>query len=423
MTISKKITNILLVLSAIVFLFGSGYKIGEYKGGLRINPSIKTGTANSSSSPSKETSLKEMDFSLFWDTWTQLEEKYVDRKKLDQKKMYYGAIKGMVSSLEDPYTFFLTPEENKQSKDDLGGRFEGIGAQLGMESGRVTVVAPLKGSPAESAGLKTGDYITKVNGESTKGWVLTKAVSKIRGEKGTTVALTVERGGKELTIEIKRDTIKVESVEAKLDEKQKDCETVCGNVAYLKLNQFGENTVDEWEIKINEIKSAWDKKQIIGMVLDLRDNPGGYLESSVYLAGEFLPKDTLVVRQESKVFGNKDYKVQRTGLLLDIPLVVLVNKGSASAAEILSGALRDHKRAVLIGEKTFGKGSVQEALDLRDGAGIHVTVAKWVLPSGEWINSKGINPDKKVELVIPEGNTMKREMDTQLDAAIKELAQ
>jgi carboxyl-terminal processing protease len=157
------------------------------------------------------------------------------------------------------------------------------------------------------------------------------------------------------------------------------------------------------------------------MVLDLRDNPGGYLESSVYLAGEFLPKGTLVVKQESKVFGNKNYDVERTGTLLDIPLVVLVNKGSASAAEILAGALRDHKRAKLIGEKTFGKGSVQEALDLREGAGIHVTVAKWVLPSGEWINSKGIEPEIKTELKIPEGNTMTRDLDTQLDRAIEEV--
>jgi carboxyl-terminal processing protease len=419
---TKKITNILLLASLVVLLVGGGYKAGEYRATHstvnRINYNIVNGTPVVSKN---DKNYKNIDFSLFWDTWAQLEEKYVDRSKIDPQKMFYGAIKGMVASVEDPYTFFLTPEENKQSKDDLGGKFEGIGAQLGLQSNRITVVAPIKNSPAETAGLKSGDFINKVNGESTKGWLLTQAVAKIRGEKGTSVKLTVERDGKEFDVDIKRDTIKVESVEAKLNEKQKDCGTICGNVAYLKLNQFGENTVDEWEASVASIKQAWDRKQIKGMVLDLRDNPGGYLESSVYLAGEFLPKGTLVVKQESKVFGNKNYDVERTGTLLDIPLVVLVNKGSASAAEILAGALRDHKRAKLIGEKTFGKGSVQEALDLREGAGIHVTVAKWVLPSGEWINSKGIEPEIKTELKIPEGNTMTRDLDTQLDRAIEEV--
>lgn len=410
MSISKKTTNTLLALSIAIFLFGSGYKLGEYKTTSTTNKVTKS-----------ENTFKNVDFTLFWDTWNSIEAKYVDQKKVDKKKMYYGAIKGMVASVEDPYTFFLTPDENKQSKDDLGGKFEGIGAQLGLQGSRITVIAPLKNSPAESAGVKAGDFINKVDGASTKGWVLPQAVSKIRGKKGTKVKLTLERAGKEIDVEITRDTIKVESVEAKLNEKKQNCDTICDNVAYLKLNQFGENTVDEWEVKVAEIKDAWDKKTIKGMVLDLRDNPGGYLESSVYLAGEFLPKGKLVVKQESKALGNKEYLVMRTGSLLDIPLVVLVNKGSASAAEILSGALRDHKRAKLMGEKTFGKGSVQEALDMRDGAGLHVTVAKWILPGGDWINHKGIEPDIKSEMKPSTGNTLTRETDTQLDQAIEEV--
>ena len=419
----QKLTRIFLVLSLAVFLFGIGYKIGQYRSaGVKIISNGSLNLFSGSSSSSQNANLKNMDFSLFWDTWQQLEDKYVDRTKLDQKKMYYGAIKGMVASVDDPYTFFLTPDENKQSKDDLGGKFEGIGAQLGLQAGRITVIAPLKNSPAEKAGIISGDFINKVDGQSTKGWVLPQAVSKIRGAKGTKVTLTIERDGKEKDIQMVRDTILVESVEVKLDEKKQDCGTICGSVAYLKLNQFGENTVDEWETKVAEIKKAWDGQQIKGMVLDLRDNPGGYLESSVYLAGEFLPKGKLVVRQESKVLGNKDYNVMRTGSLLDIPLVVLVNKGSASAAEILSGALRDYKRARLIGEKTFGKGSVQEALDLDAGAGLHVTVAKWILPGGSWINHIGIEPDIKVEMKIPEGNTLTRQMDTQLERAIEEIA-
>ena len=419
---SKKITNILLVLAVTVLLFGSGYKIGQYQSTLHQTTKSGLSLFNTSSASSLgKTAAKDMDFSLFWDTWSQIEAKYVDQKKVDPKKMYYGAIKGMVAAVGDQYTFFLTPEENKQTKDDLGGKFEGIGAQLGMDAGFITVIAPLKDSPSEKAGLKAGDVITKVNGESTSGWVLPQAVAKIRGEKGTKVKLTVNRDTKELHIDIVRDTIKVESVEITLNEQKKDCGTICGDVAYLKLNQFGENTVDEWEQKVAEIKSTWDSRAIKGMVLDMRDNPGGYLESSVYLAGEFLPKGALVVRQESPSLGNKDYTVMRTGSLLDIPLVVLINKGSASAAEILAGALRDHKRAKLIGEKSFGKGSVQEAMDLKDGAGLHVTVAKWVLPKGDWINHKGIEPEVKAENKIAEGNTLTREADTQLDRAIEEL--
>ena len=168
-----------------------------------------------------------------------------------------------------------------------------------------------------------------------------------------------------------------------------------------------------------EIKAKWDTGTIKGLVLDLRDNPGGYLESSVYLAGEFLEQNKLVVKQESTSYENKDYYVTRKGSLLDIPMTVLINKGSASAAEILSGALRDHNRAKLIGEKSFGKGSVQEAIDLGDGMGLHVTVAKWVLPKGEWINGTGIEPQIKVENVVPEGDTMSRENDSQLDKAVE----
>ena len=248
---------------------------------------------------------------------------------------------------------------------------------------------------------------------------LTQVVSKVRGDKGTKVSLTLNRAGKEMAFSVVRDTIKVESVETRLDEHLSSCTDSCANVAYLKLNQFGDNTVDEWEQKIAEIKAKWDAGAIKGLVLDLRDNPGGYLESSVYLAGEFLDQNKLVVKQESTSYENKDYYVTRRGTLLDIPMTVLINGGSASAAEILSGALRDYKRAQLVGEKSFGKGSVQEAIDLGSGMGLHLTVAKWILPKGDWINGKGIEPQYKVTNVVPEGNTMSREMDAQLDKAIE----
>lgn len=394
---NNKLTNFLLLLSFIILIFGSGYKIGEYK------------TRFSSLRPTNYALQSNVNFDLFWETWNKLQERYVDQKKIDQKKMYLGAIKGMVASVEDPYTFFLTPEENKQTKDDLGGKFEGIGAQLGLNDNRITVIAPLKKSPAEMAGVKPGDFINKVDDVSIANWTLSQAVSKIRGPKNSKVKLTLERNNKEFDVTIVRQQIIVSSVELSFEK----------NIAVLKVNQFGDNTNDEWNKAVKDINDKWSSKQARGMILDLRDNPGGYLESSVYLASEFLPLGKLVVKQEAVLYGNKEYRVSRIGILKEIPMVVLINKGSASASEILAGALRDHDRAQLVGEKSFGKGSVQEALDLSEGAGLHVTVAKWVLPKGDWINGKGIEPKIKVINEIKEGNTITKETDKQLEKALE----
>lgn len=412
----KKITNILLIISLSIFLFGSGYKLGEYSTSVSKVERPNYNILNAST-PSN---LKNIDFSLFWDTWNTVEQKFIDKKKLDPQKMFYGAVKGMVASLDDPYTFFLTPDENKQSRDDLGGKFEGIGAQLGLKDNQIIIVAPLKNSPAEKAGIKTGDIIVKVDDQSVKGWSLPQAVSKIRGNKGTKVKLTISRNGKELDFTIIRDQIIVESVELSYVSRQ-DCSSNCPTVALLKINQFGDNTNEEWDAKIDEIAEKWSQKQIKGLVLDLRDNPGGYLDSAVYLANEFLPVGKLIVKQESTTTENKDYYSDRPGKLQDIPLIILLNKGSASASEILSGSLRDHKRTTLVGEKSFGKGSVQEALQLKTGAGLHVTVAKWILPNGDWVNGKGIEPQIAVENKIQNGNTLTKENDSQLEKAIEQI--
>ena len=225
--------------------------------------------------------------------------------------MFYGALKGMVASVDDPYTFFLTPDENKLSKADLEGKFEGIGAQLGLKDNRITVIAPLKKSPAETAGILGGDTIIKVDEVSTQGWTLVQAVAKIRGPKGTKVKLTIDRQGKELNFEIIRQLINVASVEVSFENKvslsqqssapgSQKAESISSSiVAYLKLNQFGTNTKDEWDKGVDEIVKKWQRREIKGMILDLRDNPGGFLESAVYLASEFLPKGEVVVKQES----------------------------------------------------------------------------------------------------------------------------
>ena len=393
----NKLTDFLLLLSFIILIFGSGYKLGEYK------------SRFTSLQPTTYNLQPDVNFDLFWETWNKLNERYVDQKKVDKKKMYMGAIKGMVASIEDPYTFFLTPDENKQTKDDLGGKFEGIGAQLGLKDNRIVIISPLKKSPAETAGVRAGDFINKVNDVSTNSWTLSEAVSKIRGPKNTKVKLTLERNSKEIEVTIVRQQIIVASVENSYEK----------NIAILKVNQFGDNTNDEWDKVVQDISEKWSKKQVTGLVLDLRDNPGGYLDSSVYLASDFLPLGKLVVKQEATLYGDKEYRVSRIGSLKDIPMVILINKGSASASEILAGALRDHKRAQLVGEKSFGKGSVQEALDLSQGAGLHVTVAKWVLPNGDWINGKGIEPKIKIVNEIKEGNTLSKETDKQLQRAVE----
>ena len=396
---NKNITKILITLSLFIFVFGMGFKIGEYK--TLLNTSSQSGNKN-------------IDFNLFWQTWDRLEEKYVDQKKIDPVKMFYGAIKGMVASVGDPYTFFLTPEENKDAKDDLGGKFTGIGAQLGLKDNQIIIIAPLKDSPALKAGIKAGDIIKKVDGESTEGWTLIQAVSKIRGEAGSKVKLTITRDETDKKFEIVREEIKVASIEYK-KETPIDCKDNCKEVGYIKINQFGENTNYEWDKAINFIL----ENNLKGLILDVRDNPGGFLESSVYIASEFLQKGQIVVKQESTQGLNKDYKSTRNGNLQNEKIVILINEGSASASEILAGALRDYKVATLVGAKTFGKGSVQEALDLKKGAGLHVTVAKWILPNGEWINGKGINPNVAIKNEVENGNTLTRDKDIQLEKAIE----
>lgn len=406
----NKATKILLAISLAVFLFGSGYRLGQYKTAIS---KIERPSYNIINAPvsKQEVNQKNLDFSLFWDVWNKLEQKYIDKKKLDPQKMFYGAIKGMVASVDDPYTFFLTPKENKQSKEDLSGKFEGIGAQLGLKDRRIVIIAPLKDSPAKKAGVKAGDIILKVDGQSTKDWSLPYAVSKIRGPKGSKVKLTVSRQDKELDIEIIRDEIKVPSIDLSF-EKQ---------IAILKLNHFIDDTNSEWDRAVSKIVKKWQNKEIAGLILDLRDNPGGYLQSAVYLTSEFLPYGKLIVKQEYSNGSAQEYRVNRNGRLKEIPLVVLINQGSASASEIVAGCLQDYQRAKIIGEKSFGKGSIQEALDLKNNAGLHVTVAKWILPNGQWINKRGIEPDIKIKNKVKEGNTLTREDDLQLEKAIEQL--
>ncbi|KXK07547.1 MAG: putative CtpA-like serine protease [Microgenomates bacterium OLB22] len=402
----KKPTNLLFFVSFCLLLYAVGYKSGQYSTKQTIQGTNKSYIVTKQ----EEGNTYNIDFSLFWDTWKELENQFVDKDKLDPKEMYYGAIKGMVASLGDPYTFFLTPKENQSSKDDLGGKFEGIGAELGLENNQIIITSPLQDSPAEKAGIKPRDQILKVDGDSTAGWTLSQAVQKIRGEKGTKVTLTILRGNDQKDITIVRNTITVASVET----------SYAKSTAIIHLNRFGDTTNNEWDKAIDEISLKIQNGTVKDVLLDVRNNPGGFLDGAVYIASEFLPKGKLVVRQEYKSGKYEDYSVERAGRLLAIPTAVLVNGGSASASEIVAGALRDHGRAKVIGEKSFGKGSIQVALDLKDGAGVHVTIAKWKLPKGDWIHQKGIEPQVKIpQTELANGDTITDETDSQLQKAIE----
>lgn len=393
----RQIRKIIIWLILLVSAGGLGYSLGREEITLKSAKNLLEIRIERKTPQGKE----KIDFALFWQVWDRLQESYLDRSNLDYKKMVYGAISGMVASLNDPYTVFLPPTENKEAKADLRGDFEGVGIQIGYNKDqKLSVVAPLSGTPAEAAGLKAGDLILKIVDEvqkinkDTAGITLPEAVSLIRGPKGSLVKLTLQRDGAEKPFEValKRATIVVKSVEVKFEEKDGK------KLAVLKLSRFGERTDSEWQEAVEKIKSEElkTKNNFAGVILDLRNNPGGFLQGSVFIGSEFLSSG-VVVQQDKGKDGKEVYEVNRSGKLLKEPLIVLVNGGSASASEIVAGALQELKRARLVGEKTFGKGTVQEAEDLPNGAGLHVTVARWLLPSGKSIDKEGVKPDVEVK--------------------------
>jgi carboxyl-terminal processing protease len=372
-----------------------------------------------------------VDFNPFWTVWQKLVTNYYDKSKLDQQKMLNGAITGMVQSLGDPFTMYLPPVQNSNFKQGLAGQFSGIGAELGMQGKDIIIIAPLDGSPAEKAGMKSGDIILKVNGQSTAGWDLSKAVDQIRGPKGSNVVLTVihKDTQKQADLTITRDVITVKSVVMNISNakcatggcslvaKGDPCtDASCVKYAYIRLSQFGDNTNTEWASLAKGISDSINKdKSIKGIVFDLRNNPGGYLTDAQFIASEFLPSGETVVTEDNGT-TQIPLTVSRQGLLIQPKLVVLINGGSASASEIVAGALRDNRKIELIGDKSFGKGTVQEADDLGDGAGLHVTIAKWLTPNGTWVHGKGLAPDVLIAL-----NPKDPARDTQLEKAVSEL--
>jgi len=344
-----------------------------------------------------------VDFSLFWDVWSRIDDNYLNQKDIDHQKLLYGAISGLVNSLKDPYSAFLTPEQNQEVKQELSGFYEGVGIQLGAKDGKIVVIAPLSGTPADEAGIKPGDIILKIGDKDTTGMSLPEAVALIRGSAGTKVKLVLSRGENEI--------FEKELVRKKIDLKTVEL-TFKDNIAVLKLSRFAEKTQGEWDSAVQEILNQKAK----GIILDLRNNPGGFLQGAIYIGGEFI--NGKIVGQEDKTGRKEFFSAERQGRLSSMPLVVLINQGSASAAEIVAGALQESRRAKLIGEQSFGKGTVQDAQDLAGGSGLHLTVSKWLLPSGKDINGKGLKPD--FEIKVGEGQDIGGK-DIQLEKALEVL--
>lgn len=389
--------NLLLVSGLVVFSFIFGFNYGRSDLSSRSGAGDLLGLVKGD----KTIGTENTDFGIFWDAWDMVEENYA-LEPLDRQKMVYGAIKGMVDSLGDPYSVFLTPEENQSLDKDLQGVFGGIGAEVGYRDGTITVIAPLKDSPAEKAGLLAGDKIVEVDGKSTEELNVDEVVELIRGQEGTTVKLSVVRKEEALTFEIVRSTIVDKTVRWEMKE---------GQIAYIEISQFKQDTAKELDEQIGDIL-AQDPQ---GIVLDLRNNPGGYLDVVVDVASRFIDEGQTVVVEESGA-DRKVYKANGNKRFENLPIAVLVNEGSASASEILAGALKDHQLATLVGKTTFGKGLVQGITDLKDGSALKLTVAKWLTPGGSNINQDGIAPDVEVGYTMEDFNA---NQDPQLSKALE----
>ena len=386
--IFNKSSSVFFLVVAIFISFGFGFWLGESQVVCPVCPPEK------------------VDFSLFWEAYHKLQEKFVDKEKFDVQKMIYGAISGMVKSLEDPYIIFFPPEEAKRFEEDVKGVFEGVGMEIGIRKGQLQVIAPLEGAPAQRAGLRAGDKIIKIDDKSTVDMTIEEAVNLIRGPKGTEVTLTIFREEWEKVREFKITRAKIEIPSLKWEIKNED-------IAYLKLYHFSEKAGSDFEIAAFEILNSPAKK----IILDLRNNPGGYLEVAQDIAGWFLEKgQTVVIEDFGQGKEQNKYLSQGPSRLLEYPLVILINEGSASGSEILAGTLRDNRGIILIGEKTFGKGSVQELERLREDSFLKITVAKWLTPKGQSITDVGLEPDRIVEMTEED---YEEGRDPQLDEAIE----
>jgi len=349
-----------------------------------------------------------LDFSYLNEVLTKLEDNFVNPQDIDQNKLIYGAAKGIVEASGDPYTTFFDPDETKSFQEDIAGSFDGVGMQVEVKNERLTVVAPIKDTPAWEGGILAGDQVLKVNGTSTIGMSANKAVTLIKGPKGTEVILTIFREGWKETKDFKlvRNTIRLPSVELEYKE-------INGKkIAHLTILQFSDVVYNDFQKSAQDISN--NKAQ--GIILDLRNNPGGLVNQAQNIAGWFLDKESIILKEKLRSGDIKEYKASGPSYFASIPMVILSNKGSASASEILMAALHDNRNIAIIGETSFGKGSVQQLFDLYDGSSIKITIAKWLTPKGEAIDGQGIKPDLEVKMTADDYEQKK---DPQLDKAME----
>lgn len=327
-----------------------------------------------------------VDFSLFWKVYSDLTAKYVDKGKVDPQKVLYGAINGLVNSVGDPYTVFFEPVVSKKFQEEISGSFGGVGIEIGKRNNILTVIAPIKDTPAFKAGIKAGDKILKIDSKPTADLSIEEAVNLIRGKKGTRVVLTIQNSSTR-DVELIRDAIKIPTIDWKLVEQ--------GNkkIAYMQIYSFNQTVDSEFKKASEEIL----KSNANALIIDLRNNPGGLLDSAINLAGWFLDKNQIVVSEVFRDGTKNEFRSDGNASLKKYPTIILMNGGSASASEILAGALHDNRNIKIVGEKSFGKGSVQELQNYGDGSSLKVTIAKWLTPAGISISDKGIEADIEIK--------------------------
>ncbi len=342
---------------------------------------------------------------LFGEVLEKIKQEYVD--EIDQADVMDSAINGVLQSL-DPYSAYMSPDLFKSMQTESRGEFGGLGIEIGMEAGVVKVIAPISDTPAEKAGIKAGDYIVRINKEQVQGKTLMEAVKLMRGPVGSSIELTVRRKGekKSLTFNIQRQIIEVKSVKSKILGINK-------NIGYIKLKSFNENSDKQFIEKIRN----YEKKKLIGYIIDLRNNPGGLLNQAVAITDFFLEEGEIVSTKGRRISETRKFFARSGDGIQGKPIIVLINNGSASASEIFAGALKDHKRAIILGENSYGKGSVQSIIPLKNGGGIRLTISKYYLPSGKSISEVGVSPD----ILVKEQNQFEfdTDNDNQLNYAIK----
>lgn len=403
----EKLLRALLSLGLVVLVsttvFAGGFVIGHLDAERgRALPQLTLPPIASEQNDGTPADLK-VTFKPFWEAWNLVHQDYVDQP-VDDVQLMHGAISGMLKALGDPHTSYMDPEEYAIAISDESGELEGIGAEVEGDGDFLRIISPMPGSPAEKSGILPGDLIIKVDEADITGLSESHVISLVRGPAGTTVHLTIQRQGETAPLEfdIVRERIEVPSVESKL---------LAENIAYVKVNDFGDKTTNELKSALKELMA----QEPVGMILDLRGNPGGYLDTAIEVVSQFIPEG-VVMREQSGDGSEKTYEARSGGLATDIPLVVLIDKGSASASEIVAGAIQDRDRGQIVGETSYGKGSVQtwRALEGDNGA-VRVTIARWLTPNGRWIHKLGITPDVPVELT-DDDRTAKR--DPQLQKAI-----